>query len=214
MKPFLLVLSAPSGGGKSTIARHLLEAREDLGYSVSATTRAPRHGESDGGHYHFLSREEFNRREAAGEFLETADYGGERYGTLWSEVEKTLAGGRTVVLDIEVRGARRIRDAFSEAVLVFILPPSGAALLERLRGRKTEDASALRRRLEHAAAELGCVDEYDYVVVNDDLVSAVDLIAAIVDAESRRTARQDGVAEQVARLREEIDALRNQEVAG
>lgn len=214
MKPFLLVLSSPSGGGKSTIARHLLEAREDLGYSVSATTRAARDGESDGGHYHFLSREEFTRREAAGEFLETADYGGERYGTLRSEVEKTLAGGRTVVLDIEVRGARRIRDAFSEAVLVFILPPSGAALLERLRGRKTEDAFALRRRLEHAAAELAWVDEYDYVVVNDDLVNAVDLIAAIVDAESRRTARQDGVAEQVARLREEIDALRNQVVAG
>lgn len=109
MKPFLLVLSAPSGGGKTTIAKALLAAREDLGYSVSATTRAPRPGEREGTDYHFLARAEFDRRLAAGEFLEWAEYGGQRYGTLAAEVDGVLASGRHVVLDIEVQGARAIR---------------------------------------------------------------------------------------------------------
>lgn len=214
MRPFLLVLSSPSGGGKSTIAKHLLAARDDLAYSVSATTRAPRPGETDGVEYHFLSDTEFRRRETAGDFVETASYGGHRYGTLREEIDRSLAEGRHVVLDIEVAGARQIRQAFPEAVLVFILPPSVSALLERLRGRKTEDGEALRRRLDHAAEELASVSEYDYLVVNDDLVTAVDRVAAILDAESHRISRRATEAGLVERLRAEVEAYRTQVVAG
>jgi guanylate kinase len=116
VRPFLIVLSSPSGGGKSTIARHLLNAREDLGYSVSATTRLPRAGEVDGVDYHFLAAAEFDRRIAAGEFVEWAVYGGCKYGTLRSEVERVMAAGQHVVLDIEVAGARQVRKAFPESV--------------------------------------------------------------------------------------------------
>ena len=206
MKPFLLVLSSPSGGGKTTIARRLLESRTDLGYSISATTRAMRPGEEDGRDYYFLSREEFARREVEGLFLETAVYAGERYGTLRSEVERVFATGRHVILDIEVEGARQVRRRFPDAVLVFVLPPSGASLVERLRDRRTDSAEALRKRMARAAEEFGAVLEYDYVVVNDDLDRARARVAAIVEAESRRVSRQD-------RLTQEIDALRRDTTA-
>lgn len=204
MTPFLLVLSSPSGGGKSTIARHLLQAREDLGYSVSATTRAPRDGEQDGVHYHFLTRDAFAGREAAGDFVETATYGGERYGTLRGEVDRVLAEGRHVVLDIEVAGARQVRIAYPDAVLVFVVPPTGATLAERLQSRRTEDPSALDRRLTHAGQEVEAIPEYDYLVVNDDLVTAVDQVAAILDAESRRLSRLMRVDAFVERMKREV----------
>lgn len=213
MRSFLLVLSSPSGGGKSTIRRHLIEGRDDLGYSVSATTRPPRAGEEEGIDYHFLSPQEFARREAAGEFVETATYGGHRYGTLRAEVERVLASGRHVVLDIEVAGARQIRQAYPEAVLVFILPPTVTALLERLRSRKTENADAVLRRLDHAVLELESAEAYDYIVVNDDLVSAVDRVAAILDAESHRVVRQSDLSGLLGKLRDEIEAYRTQLVA-
>lgn len=208
MKPFLLVLSSPSGGGKSTIARHLLEAREDLGYSVSATTRGPRAGEEDGVHYHFLTPEEFDRREAAGEFVESASYGGHRYGTLRSEVDRVLASGRHVVMDIEVQGARQVRQAIPDTVSVFVLPPSGSVLVERLRGRATENEAGLARRLVHAAEELLAATEYDYVVVNDDLVAAVDAVAAILEAEGHRTGRTAGLEDRVRTMSAEVRAAR------
>lgn len=189
MKPFLLVLSSPSGGGKSTIARHLLAGRDDVAYSISATTRTIRPGEVDGQHYHFLSREEFLRRVEAGDFLEWAEYGGHCYGTLVEQVESGLATGRHVVLDIEVNGAEQLRARYQNAVHVFVLPPSGAALVSRLRARKTEDEAALLRRLDIASRELALADRYDYVVVNDDLVEAVSQVAAIIDVESRRPGR-------------------------
>jgi guanylate kinase len=204
VRPFLLVLSSPSGGGKSTIARHLLTARDDLGYSVSATTRAPRPGERDGVDYHFLPPEEFSRRVGAGEFVEWAEYGGAKYGTLRGEVERVLAGGQSVVLDIEVAGARQVRKAFPESVLVFVLPPSGAVLAERLRMRRTDDAAAQARRLAIAKEEIGAAAEYDYVIVNDDLVTAVAQAAAILDAEGRRTTRMTDLDETVVRLRAEL----------
>jgi len=207
VRPFLLVLSSPSGGGKSTIARHLLEAREDIGYSVSATTRAPRAGEVDGVSYHFLSEDEFSRREAAGEFAETARYGGARYGTLRSEVERVMGEGRNVVLDIEVQGARQVRRVFPDAVQVFVVPPSGPALLDRLRGRGTEDDSALAGRLDTAALELDAVPEYDYLVVNDDLVQAVDQVAAILDAESCRIDRLQNLEDVIGTIRADVAAL-------
>jgi guanylate kinase len=164
----------------------------------------------DGVAYHFLSPEEFARREAAGGFVETATYGGYRYGTLRDEVERVLASGRHGVLDIEVAGARQVRRAFPDAVLVFILPPSASALVDRLRERKTEDVEEQLRRLDHAAQELTAAAEYDYVVVNDDLVSAVDRVAAILDGESRRTARLDNLEGVVARLRRELETFRTQ----
>lgn len=206
MTPLLLVLSSPSGAGKSTITRRLLAGRSDLAYSVSATTRPIRPGEADGTSYHFLSAAEFARRREAGEFLEWAEYGGYSYGTLRSEVDGHLARGCHVVLDIEVNGARQLRERFANAVHVFILPPSGAVLVERLRGRNTEGPEAMRRRLAHAADELGEVSRYDYVVVNDDLDRAVAEVAAILAAEGCRVARQPGLGEMVARLRREIAA--------
>ena len=189
MSYFLLVLSSPSGGGKSTIARKLVQGRDDVAFSVSATTRSMRAGEEDGKDYHFLSDEEFDRRIESGEFVEWANYGGRRYGTLVREVRRIFEEGSNAVLDIEVEGARQVRREFPDAVTVFLLPPSGAELAARLRGRETENDEQIARRLTRAQQELLAASEYDYAVVNDDLVSAVEQVAAIVEAESLRVAR-------------------------
>lgn len=204
MKPFLLVLSAPSGGGKSSIARNLLQGRDDLGYSVSATTRPRREGERDGKDYHFLSREEFLRRRAAGEFLETATYGGHLYGTLRSEIERLFAAGRHAVLDIEIEGARQIRASFPNSLHVFVLPPSADVLIGRLKARRTEPPEVVRQRITRAAEELAAVAEYDYALVNQDLVVAVAQVAAILDAEARRVSRQDDLPKFISRLRQDV----------
>jgi guanylate kinase len=197
---FLLVVSAPSGAGKTTITQALLAARDDLGFSISATTRAPRTGEREGVHYHFLGREEFDRRIAAGEFLEWAEYGGHRYGTLRTEVNRVLAEGRHVVLDIEVQGARQVRERCQNVVSVFILPPSAKALADRLGGRNTEQRLAVAERLRAAVGELAEALVYDYVVVNADRTQAVAEVAAILDAEAHRPSRQ-------ADLRQHIEDL-------
>jgi guanylate kinase len=207
VKPFLLVLSSPSGGGKTTIAKRLLAGRPDLGYSISATTRKIRpEKEVDGRDYYFLSVEEFARREAADLFLESATYGKNRYGTLRSEIDRVVAGGQHPVLDIDVQGARQLRRRFPDAVQVFILPPSGSELIARLEARKTETVEALRRRLEHAADEFGAVTEYDYVVINDDLDQAVAEVGAIIDAESLRVRRKAGLMVLAEGLRREVSA--------
>ncbi|MFI5235160.1 MAG: guanylate kinase [Gemmatimonadales bacterium] len=206
MKPFLLVLSAPSGCGKTTIARRLLADHPELGYSVSATTRPPRTGERDGAAYHFLTPAEFERRVKAGDFVEWAEYVGHRYGTLRREIEGILGAGRIAVLDIEVQGARQVRRHFPDAVHVFILPPSGAALAARLRGRLTEGKASYRTRLLRAAQEMLAVDEYDYVVVNDDLAVAVEQVADIVGAEGRRVPRRDKLMREIEELRREVMA--------
>lgn len=172
---------------------------------MSATTRAPRPGERDGVDYHFLAPAEFERRVTAGEFVEWAEYGGANYGTLKSEVQRVLDSGRGVVLDIEVAGARQVRTAFPDSVQVFVLPPSGAVLAERLRMRRTDDAAAQARRLAIASEEIGSASEYDYVVVNDDLVAAVAQVAAILDAEGRKAKRMPDLDETVARLRRELE---------
>jgi guanylate kinase len=204
VKPFLLVLSAPSGGGKSSIARNLLQGRDDLGYSVSATTRPKREGEREGVDYHFLSREEFIRRRDAGEFLEWATYGGHLYGTLRSEIERIFARGRHAVLDIEIEGARQIRANFPNSLHVFVLPPSAEVLVGRLTGRKTEPVEVIRERVSRAADELTAVAEYDYALVNEELVVAVAQVAAILDAEARRVSRQNTLPAFIEKLRRDV----------
>ena len=206
MTPFLLVLSAPSGGGKTTIARSLLQARDDLGYSVSATTRPRREEERDGVDYHFLSREEFLRRIEAGEFLEWATYAGNLYGTLRSEIDLIFARGRTAVLDVEIEGARQIRASFPNSLHLFVLPPSAEVLVSRLAGRNTEPPAVVRERITRAADELAAVAEYDYAIYNEDLVLAVAQVAAILDAEAQRVTRQEGLASFIERLRRDVIA--------
>lgn len=206
MNPFLLVLSAPSGGGKTTIAKMLLQGRDDLGYSVSATTRPRREGERDGVDYHFMSRAEFQRRQLGGEFIECATYAGELYGTLKSEIERIFSQGRHAVLDVEIEGARQIRRNFANALLLFVLPPSAEVLLKRLAGRNTEDPAVLRERVIRAAEELAVVSEYDYAIVNEDLIAAVSQVAAILEAESRRVRRQEALPDFVEELRRDVIA--------
>jgi guanylate kinase len=206
VKPFLLVLSSPSGGGKTSIAKSLLQARDDLGYSVSATTRPRREGEREGADYYFLSRQEFMRRVEAGEFLEWATYAGNLYGTLRSEIDRIFARGRTAVLDVEIEGARQIRASFPNSLHLFVLPPSAEVLVSRLAGRNTEPAAVVRERITRAADELAAVAEYDYAIFNEDLVLAVAQVAAILDAEAWRVARQEGLALFIERLRRDVIA--------
>ncbi|MEO5798217.1 MAG: guanylate kinase [Gemmatimonadales bacterium] len=206
MTPLLVVISSPSGGGKSTIARRVLAERDDVGYSISATTRAARVGEVHEREYHFLGHEEFERRVQAGEFLEHAVYNGHRYGTLVSELRRVMQGGQHVLLDIEVVGARLVRERFPDAVLIFVVPPSGMALAARLRARGTEGKQDVAGRLEQALEELAAAVEYDFVVVNDDLDEAVRAVHAILEAEARRTSRQRDVTVLLDRLRTEVAA--------
>ena len=185
MKPVVVVLAAPSGGGKTTIARALVARWPDrYGFSVSATTRAPRPGEREGDAYFFLSQAEFERRRDAGEFLEWAEYAGEWYGTLRREVDRLLAGGRHVLLDIEVQGARQVRQQYPPPAsrAVFILPPTATDLLRRLERRRTEGRRERAKRLEAAIRELGQAETFDHVVVNDDLDTAVATVHRIVEA--------------------------------
>jgi guanylate kinase len=204
VRPFLLVLSSPSGGGKTSIAKQLLQARDDLGYSVSATTRSMRPGERDGFDYHFISRDEFARRRDADEFLEWASYAGELYGTLKSEIERILSKGRNAVLDVEIEGARQIRARFPNSLHLFVLPPSAEVLLGRLIGRDTEPASVIQERIARAVDELAAVSEYDYAIINENLVVAVAQVAAILDAEARRVSRQDELPRFIERLRRDV----------
>ena len=188
----VVVLSSPSGGGKTTIARRLLaDWPAEFGYSVSATTRAPRPGEVEGQAYHFLSRAEFAARVERGEFLEWAEYAGERYGTLKAEVDRVLAAGRHVVLDIEIQGARAVREAYPKpgSVAIFILPPSARALVGRLTFRRTDRIGKIRERLEIARSEVLQSKDYDYVVVNDQLDLAVRAVASIARGEAQVPAR-------------------------
>jgi guanylate kinase len=178
----VFVITGPSGVGKGTLIRGLLERVPELGLAVSATTRAPRPGEHHGRDYHFLSAEEFDRRARAGEFVEHATYSGRRYGTLRAELEGRQARGEPVVLEIEVQGARQVREAMPEALAVFIAPPSREALRARLVGRGTDAPEQVEQRMRTAETELEAQPEFAHVVVNDRLEQATDELERIVRA--------------------------------
>ena len=205
MSPFPILLSAPSGGGKTTIARALLARRPDTGYSVSCTTRAPRPTEVHGRDYYFMSRAEFIAEREQGAFAESAEVHGNLYGTRRAEVDRILADGRHVVMDIDVQGAVQFKRVFPQAVTIFILPPSGEVLLDRLRSRKTESAAQLAARLQSALQELQQVAEYEYVIVNDDLERAVTSVESIVDAEVVSRERVKNLRQQVGQLIERLE---------
>jgi guanylate kinase len=176
----VFVITGPSGVGKGTLIRGLRERLPELALSISATTRAPRPGEADGVDYVFLDEAEFERRVAAGDFLEHATYAGRRYGTLREEVERHTRAGDPVVLEIEVQGARQVRAAMPEALQVFIAPPSEEALRARLVGRGTDDPEEVEARLDVARTELAAQGEFARVVVNDRLEDAVAELEALV----------------------------------
>ena len=189
-EPELFVVSGPSGAGKSTLVRRLLATVPDLDFSVSCTTRPARAGERNGVDYHFVDETEFDRRERAGEFLEWARVHGRRYGTSAREVDRSLAAGHDILLDVDTQGARSVRSRRPEAVLVFILPPGREALVSRLRGRGMEDEEEMQRRLRNALGEIRQGDLYDYLIVNDDEERALAALQSIVIAHRVRQRRQ------------------------
>jgi guanylate kinase len=180
--PRVFVITGPSGVGKGTLIRTLLERLPELELSVSATTRRPRLGETHGKDYYFLDEAEFTRRVEAGEFVEHAQYAGRRYGTLRSDLEQRLARGVPVVLEIEVQGARQIAETMPEAVRIFVAPPSEEALRARLIGRGTDTSEEVEQRLATAAEELGAQGEFPHVVINDRLEDGVEALQEVVRA--------------------------------
>lgn len=206
-----VVLVAPSGTGKTTLARRLVEGSDRYVFSVSATTRAPRPGEIDGRNYHFLSREEFRRRVEAGELAEWADVHGSLYGTPKEEIASAADGGRHVVLDIDVQGARQIRESVPDAKLIFVLPPSVGIMVARLEGRGTESPEEIDRRLRSAITELEAVPEFKHVVVNDDLGSCLEDIRRIAEQRGSPRPADPGAA---TRFRGEIVELLEERATG
>jgi guanylate kinase len=185
----LFVITGPSGVGKGTLIKELFERVPGLELSVSATTRPPRPGERDGTDYHFLSEDEFARRVEGGEFMEHATYSGQHYGTLLSEVEPRLARGIGVVLEIEIQGARQVRERMPDAVLVFVAPPEPGVLRERLEERGTDSPEEISSRLRVAQEELDAQREFRHVIVNDRLDRASDELAELVRTELGRDGR-------------------------
>jgi len=187
----LFIVSAPSGTGKTTLVERLVQVVPDLALSRSFTSRPPRAGECDGVDYNFITRVHFDQMVEAGEFLEWADVFGNCYGTSASETDRVLAAGHDVVLVIDVQGARQVRERRAGTIGIFVLPPTFAVLEERLRGRSKDTEAQIRRRLQVARQEVGAVSDYDYVVVNDNLESAVARLTAIVEAERARLRRME-----------------------
>jgi len=195
----LFIVSAPSGTGKTTLVERLVERTPRLRMSRSYTSRAAREGEADGVDYNFVTRERFASMAAAGEFLEWADVFGNLYGTAAGDTERLLAAGDDVVLVIDVQGARQVRDRGVEASTIFVMPPSHDVLERRLRGRSKDSEAAIQRRLQVAREEVAAFRDYDFVVINDELATAVDRLSGIVLAERARLKHMRGVAEEIVR---------------
>lgn len=196
-KGILIVVSGPSGAGKGTICKRLLEKRDDVFLSVSATTRSPREGEKDGVHYYFIGEEEFRRRIDEGGMIEHAVFCGNYYGTPKQAVEDMLNEGKNVILEIEVQGAMQVRSKYPEGVYVFVMPPSMKELRKRLTERGTESAEVVAQRLNTAAWEFIHIQKYNYILLNDDVEKAVCRLEAIIDAEHCRIERNIKFIEEV-----------------
>ena len=209
---FPMVIAAPSGTGKTSLAHALVGAEEHAVFSVSATTRQPRAGEREGVDYHFVDDAEFDRMVEKGELVEWATVHGKRYGTPWHAIRSGLDAGHTVVLDIDIQGARHVRQAFPDAVLVFILPPDAAELRRRLSGRNSETTEDLRRRLGNALTELEASSEFDYVVVNDQFERALQLLGAIFHAERHAVRRTQDLADRVRVIQTGIRQILEEEL--
>jgi guanylate kinase len=204
---FPVVLAAPSGAGKTTLVRMLVERNRDLAFSISATTRPPRPREQDGRDYHFVDDATFDRMIERNELIEWAVVHGRRYGTPRREVTGPMEAGTTVLLDIDVQGARQVKRIFPGALLIFVLPPSASELARRLTGRASEDPEQRRRRLANARRELDAVAEFDFAIVNEDVEQALAGVEAILRAEWSRVARIPGLARHAGALLHELDAL-------
>ena len=193
----LVVVSSPSGGGKGTLIRRALKTVPNLGYSVSFTTRPPREGEVDGRDYFFVTVEKFKELVAAGEFLEWAVVHDNLYGTSHTQIERELSEGHDIILEIDVQGAKSVRERAADAVSVFILPPSFEILRARLEGRGSERPSDLALRLQNSRSEVDHYKEFQYVIINDDAERAAALLASIIYAERARRERQEEAAQRV-----------------
>ena len=193
----LLIISAPSGGGKGTLIKRLLSMRPNVGYSISFTTRAPRPGEVHGREYFFVTRADFENLVATGGFIEWAEVHGNFYGTGRAQVEAEIAAGHDIILEIDVQGAAQVRRLGLDAVSIFIMPPSYAVLAQRLAGRNTESAAQVALRLANAHREVLEYQHFAYVIINDEVERASAQLAAIVDAEHARRTRQIQVLAQV-----------------
>ncbi|HKJ93181.1 MAG TPA: guanylate kinase [Longimicrobiales bacterium] len=204
---FPVVIAAPSGAGKTTLARALVERNDDMVFSVSATTRARRPREMPGRDYHFVDDDTFDRMIAANELAEWAVVHGKRYGTLRREVTRAMEQGKRVILDIDVQGARQVRHVFPDTLLIFVLPPSAEDLDRRLNGRASEDRDERRRRLDDARREITAVGEFDFVVENDDLEKAILALEGIIRAEGSSVRRLSALDAVVANFDRQLREL-------
>ncbi len=211
LKGLLVVVSAPSGTGKTTLCHMLLKEFENMEFSVSYTTRPPRKGEVNGKDYFFVSKEEFERMVEEGDFLEWANVYGNLYGTSKSQVLRALNEGKDILLDIDVQGALQVKKNLPEAVLIFIMPPSFDELERRLRNRGTDSEDVIKRRLETAKEEIKKAVYYDYIVVNDVLEVAFDKLKSIVTAEKCRTDRLKGQMDKLIKDEEMLKLLKEVE---
>jgi guanylate kinase len=209
-QPVIVVVSAPSGAGKTTVLERVLEETPGLRFSVSHTTRSPRPGEQDGTHYHFVSPEAFLRLQQAGALLEWAEVHGNLYGTGLAEIDRARSEGRDLLLDLDVKGAEQVRSAIPEAVTVFILPPSFDVLERRLRGRGQDDEATIRRRLAAAGREIDAFVQYDYAIVNEDLDACAEQLKSIVSA---ARCRVSVVAERAREIERSFDTVKERETA-
>jgi guanylate kinase len=202
MKGIPFIISSPSGGGKGTLIREVLKTTPNIGYSISFTTRAPRAGEQNGREYNFVSRKEFENLIGAGAMLEHAEVHGRYYGTSREQVERETTAGRDVILEIDVQGAEIVTEKLPESISVFILPPSFQVLKERLAARGTEDSSDLEVRLRNSFSEVSQYEDFDYIIVNDEVTRAANDLRSVITAERLRRSRQ---LENIARVLQTFD---------